>query len=84
MVTQQVVTLFVGSDPDSDEAMKVAQTMPFELKVIECKVGQCDFDPPMLISSWGVFDGLNSIIWFGQVAAEYSELGGPWAGVSPA
>ena len=70
MAETQVVTLFVGSDPDSNEAVKVLQNMPFDLRVIKCQVGQCDFETPLLISSWGVCDGLSSIIWFGRVASQ--------------
>ena len=59
MAETQVVTLFVGSDPDSNEAVKVIQNMPFDLRVVKCQVGQCDFETPLLISSWGVCDGLK-------------------------
>ena len=48
-MNQQIITLFVGSDSDSDQAVKVVQNMPFDLKVIECEIGKCDFDPPLLI-----------------------------------
>ena len=70
MERSQNVTLFIGNDPDSGEALKIAQSFPFSLKVVDCKTADCDFETPLLISPWGVFEDLGSIIWFGQVAAQ--------------
>jgi hypothetical protein len=70
MERPQNVTLFIGSDPDSGQALEIVKNFPFGLKVVDCNIVECDFETPLLISSWGVFDDLNSIIWFGQVASQ--------------
>lgn len=80
----QLVTLFIGNDPDSDKAKKIVQDSGINLCVVYCGIGQCDFDLPLLVSPWGVFDGINSITWFGRVASEQSKLDDPIAGATPA
>ncbi len=70
MVSPHKVTLFVGHDPDSDKALKIVNGAGISLHVVDCTGGRCDFEPPLLISPWGVFDGLTSISWFGRLAAE--------------
>ena len=70
MAKPQIATLFIGGDSDSDEAKKIVESIDVDLSVVDCKSGYCDFEPPLLISAWGVFDGLRSIKWFGQLTAQ--------------
>lgn len=72
MEKTQSVTLYIGQDSDSKEAVKIVEAAGVNLHVVDCTFEHCDFEPPLLISSWGVFDSLNSIIWFGAVAAGVS------------
>jgi hypothetical protein len=85
MEKPQSVTLFIGNDPDSKRAVKVVEATGIILHVVDCTLGRCDFEPPLLISAWGVFDSLDSIIRFGQIASETTILdesisGVPFAG----
>ena len=72
MEKTQSVTLYIGHGTDSQEAVKIVEAAGVTLRLVDCTHGHCDFDPPLLISPWGVFDSLNSIIWFGKVAAGVS------------
>lgn len=63
------VTLYIGHDSDSKEAMKIVEAAGLDLHLVDCTLQHCDFEPPLLISRWGVFDSLHSISWFGEVAA---------------
>ena len=72
MAKTQSVTLYFGHDSDSTTAVKIMEAAGVDLHLVDCTVEHCDFEPPLLISPWGVFDNLNSIIWFGDVAARFS------------
>ena len=64
------VTLFVGSDAQSNEALKIVKDAGIALHVIDSDLGYRDFDTPLLVSAWGVFDGLKAIAWFTEVASQ--------------
>ena len=71
----QPVTLFVGKDSDSDEAISVVKKAGIETKIVNGTSETFDFDPPLLISAWGVFDSLKSIRWFTRMATHSSGAG---------
>ena len=73
MTEQQPVTLFVGNDSESNKAIKAVQDAGINSRVFDRAVGQFDFDTPLLISAWGVFEGLNSIIWFTRIALQHDK-----------
>lgn len=64
MTQSKDATLYLGSDSDSQKAQRLVTGAGISLKIIICTAGTCDFEPPMLISSTGVFDGLESITWY--------------------
>ena len=66
---KQPITLFVGNDDDSQLARDAVEKSGLELNVFQAKAGELDFETPLLISAWGVFDSLSSIRWFIQMAA---------------
>lgn len=70
MEKQRLVTLFVGQDSDSEKAVEAVKAAGIAYRVVDCRLTECDFDTPLLISSSGVFDSLTSIVWFGQLAAQ--------------
>lgn len=70
MKEQKPVSLFVGNDSESDKAIKAVERTGINLRIFNNSRGHFDFDPPLLISAWGVFEGLNSIVWFAKMASE--------------
>lgn len=68
MQQEGAVTLFVGPDSDSKQALKVVTDSGIETLVINSTSDLVDFDMPLLFGSTGVFEGLQAIIWFVKVA----------------
>ena len=60
----QPVTLFIGEDSDSQQAKKVVEDAGFVMFVIDPRDDETDFETPVLISEWGIFNGLSGITWF--------------------
>ena len=60
-------TLFIGANSESTEAGEIVKTSEINSQVVDGTQGYFDFEPPLLISSWGVFEGLKSIKWFAEV-----------------
>jgi len=60
-------TLFVGKDKESKEAEHAVGVSGMKVHIVECTHTTCDFTPPLLISSDGVFEGLKLIKWYTQV-----------------
>lgn len=69
---EQPVTLFVGADSESAEAVRVIQGSGVTTHIVDDTLGGRDFETPLLVTSWGVFEGLNAIVWFTKVAEEDS------------
>lgn len=76
---QQPVTLFIGSDAESDEAKRVLKDAGIELYIVDGMLGERDFQLPLLLTAWGVFEDLQSIIWFTEVAKQRQLEGRPEA-----
>ena len=70
MVQQQSGTLFVGSDPDSDEAIEVLTIVGMGPHIVNVGLTRRDFNIPFLINAWGVFEGVQEIRWFTELASE--------------
>ena len=69
-VTEQVA-LYVGRDKDSDRASTLVREVGIEPIIVTCAPGACDFQTPLLIAPWGVFEGLNEIAWFANLARKF-------------
>ena len=70
MVQQQAGTLFVGTDPDSDEAIEALANVGMGPHIVNVGLTHRDFSIPFLINAWGVFEGVQEIRWFTKVASE--------------
>ena len=57
----QPVTLFVGKNSDSDEAITIVREAGIETQIVNGTSDNFDFDTPLLISAWGVFDSLMKL-----------------------
>lgn len=71
---EQPVTLIVGSDSDSDEAIRAVEGAGILLHIVNSTLGERDFETPLLVNAWGVFEGLDAIIWFTRVATEHYKM----------
>lgn len=74
MLSSRTATLFIGNDSESNEAVKAVNDAGIKLRIFDRTTGQFEFETPLLITAWGVFDGLSSISWFVKVAKQQNEL----------
>ena len=72
--SSKAATLFIGNDSESDDAVKAINDAGLKLRIFDKTNGQFEFDTPLLITAWGVFEGLSSISWFAKVAEQQKEL----------
>ncbi len=63
----RTVRLFVGRNRSSKRAMQLLREAGIEVQVIDGSKVDRDFNLPLLISDWGVFDNLESIDWYVKV-----------------
>ena len=63
----QQVMLFIDGETESQRALEVIRDVGIVPQIVKVTDQDADVAAPLLISGWGVSEGIESIIWFAKM-----------------